>query len=178
MMIQPTLFEKGDSFTSAVISQCKRYRYVLRRRLDYGYHSARESSVLWVMLNPSTADAVIDDPTIGKCLAFSRGWGFKQMSVVNLFALRSTDPKALSQCSLEESIGPDNDAYIREEAAYAQEVICAWGIHGALGGRPERVMSTLRLADAELKALRVCKNGEPGHPLYLAANTERFPYAR
>ncbi len=88
----------------ATFSHCKAYRYVL-------YKSASDTetpSVLWIMLNPSTADQNRDDPTVRKCQGFSRKWGFQAVTVVNLFAFRSTDPKGICLSVNSDPIGPDN----------------------------------------------------------------------
>ena len=105
---------------SAVIDETGMYRYVLGRRL--GNLPGR---LLWVMLNPSRADHVVDDPTIRKCKAFGHLWGFGEMRVVNLFAFRATDPKELLTAA--DPVGPENDKHIGEQIAWATRIVLAWG---------------------------------------------------
>ncbi len=124
------------------------------------------------MLNPSTADASQDDPTIRRCIGFAKAWGFGGLIVGNLFALRSTDPKALY--SHPEPIGPENDHHLRRIANEAAPVVCAWGTHGALHDRGREVAEMLD--DRNLAALKVTADGSPGHPLYIAANTQPKAY--
>ena len=140
---------------TAKLDDSGRYRYTLGREWAPGPH------VLWVMLNPSTADADQDDPTIRRCIAFSRAWGYGSLVVVNLFALRSTKPIALYHSS--DRVGPDNDVHIADAATTAALVVCAWGNHGALQGRAVDVRRLL----PRPHYLRLTGKGQPEHPLYL-----------
>lgn len=155
----------ADLFNSstAVISRCGTYRYRLDRVWDQGL-----PLVAFLMLNPSTADADQDDPTIRRCIGFAKSWGFGGLIVGNLFALRSTDPKALYEHP--DPIGPDNDTHLVNIAQSARKVICAWGTHGAYRDRGREVGH--RLEFFPLAALKVTKDGHPGHPLYIAASTQ------
>jgi len=117
------------------------------------------------MLNPSTANEVANDPTVERCERRAREWGYGRLDVVNLFAFRSTDPKALY--SLEDPVGPDNDRHILESAASAGRLICAWGVHGALGDRGEKVLDMLHRNGEQPHALAITVGGHPRHPLYL-----------
>lgn len=172
---------------TAVIDATGRYRYVLRRqwhewRRDphLGVLGAHAASVLWIMLNPSTADAAVDDPTIRRCVAFSRSWGYDGLVVVNLFALRATNPKALRlpenfyQSEHLSVIGPENDAVIEREASAAQLVVAAWGNHGALYGRNEEVRE---LIERPLHHLGLTKMGQPRHPLYVRSDVRLTEWA-
>lgn len=152
----------------AYISQCTRYRYSLWRDLPPG-----DGTVCFIMLNPSTATAWEDDPTIRRCIGFARRWGYARLMVVNLFAYRSTDPAALKTAW--EPVGPENDEQIVEAVSSADLTVCAWGQHGRLFGREAKVRELL--AGYELTALRRAKNGSPCHPLYLpgALNPEPWP---
>lgn len=147
----------------AEFSKCGRYRYKLWRTLNVG-----SGSVLFVMLNPSTADADKDDPTIRRCVDFTHRWGYRKLYVGNLFALRSTDPSTL--WTTEDPVGPDNVSALRYMADQCAAVVCAWGNHGAwhLTGAWMRH----RLSKYLLFHLGLCKNGEPKHPLYLRADTK------
>ena len=123
----------------------------------------------WVMLNPSTADHTVNDQTIRKCIAFAKLWGFGGIEVVNVFALRSTDPKALYHHP--DPVGPVNDTAIVKSVAGAGRVIAAWGNHGMLNSRGKKVRRLIAgLGDIE--CLGVTKEGQPKHPLYIPYSVE------
>jgi hypothetical protein len=165
-------FDQGRS--GAVLSECGTYRYRLDRWWDDG------QCVAWLMLNPSTADASTDDATIRKCKGFSKRWGYGRMIVVNLFALRSTDPRRLAKNT--DPVGPENDWYLQQAFQDAREIVCAWGCNQHL--TPElrkRIPRVLSLAvDEHLPDRIVClgysKDGTPRHPLMLGYDTERRIY--
>lgn len=121
------------------------------------------------MLNPSTADETVNDPTIERCERRAAMSGFGGIIVVNLFALRSTDPRELRRHS--DPVGPDNDVALTEFGEAAGLIVCAWGNHGALHGRSRHVRELLA-ARSPLFALRVGKTGEPGHPLYIGYDVQ------
>lgn len=158
---------------SACFSDDARYRYRLTRpfyvpKMDL-FAPRTSKTCLFIMLNPSTADAFFEDPTIRRCMNFARGWRFDVLEVVNIFALRSTDPHALYEH--EDPIGPDNDAHIIEAVSRSELVIAAWGAHGRLKERGKRVLELL-VSRADVHALKISKKtGAPGHPLYLASDT-------
>jgi hypothetical protein len=156
----------GDA--SAVFSEDRAYRYRLTRTWgSSGTH------VTWIMLNPSTADAMTDDPTIRRCTAFTKAWGFDGLIVVNLFAFRATDPRGLA-CA--DPVGPDNDRFIREAIAPWSVVVAAWGAHGHLWNRGFQVARTLSAEVTGLACLGVTKAGQPRHPLYVRADAPLIPY--
>ena len=150
---------------TATFSTNRQYRYRLSR-----IFAERPGRVCFLMLNPSTADAATTDPTVERCLRFARSWGAGEVEVVNLFALRSTDPQALYHHA--DPVGPGNDDAIAAAAACATTVVAAWGVHGALHGWGEAVAAALRAAGVRLMALGQTKEGPPRHPLYLAGATE------
>lgn len=153
---------------SAVIDPTGTYRYSLARQLG-----GNGPGIAWVMLNPSTADASIDDPTIRKICGFSKRWGYSLLTVVNLFALRSTDPKALKKH--QDPVGPDNDAHIRAAVASATTVVCAWGNHGALLDRDIAVRKLIHGAGKAAVVLGLNDTGprkQPVHPLYQPYETQ------
>lgn len=149
----------GGMDREACISDCGRYRYSLARTWGDG------SKCVFLMLNPSTADAVQDDPTIRRCIRYAQDWGHGMLVVCNLFALRSTDPAALY--SSNDPIGAHNDRVILNECRTAAIVVAAWGAHGELFKRGTRVRTSLRQAGISLHALAFTAAGQPRHPLYL-----------
>ena len=149
---------------TATLSPDGRYRYRLGRRWAEG------ATVTWIMLNPSTADAANDDPTIRRCTDFTKRWGYGGLTVVNLFALRATDPRALRR-AYDQPIGlPDNDRHIVEATASAALVVAAWGAHGTMYARDRQVR--MLLDGRAVHCLGTTKAGQPRHPLYLARDTE------
>ncbi|RVT96200.1 DUF1643 domain-containing protein [Rhodovarius crocodyli] len=150
-----------DNTRSALISPCGTYRYTLGRVLGHG-----RRSVVWAMLNPSTADALKDDPTIRRVVDFSRRWGFDQVTVVNLYALRSSQPEAL-WCH-QDPVGTENDRHIRRALLDAETVVCAWGAH-AKADRVRAVLDLIRDAGLRPHCLGLTKHGQPRHPLYIRA---------
>lgn len=157
--------------TSAEFSPCERYRYSLTRRWDN-----RLPGVCFVMLNPSTATAEKDDPTIRRCVGFAKHWGYGGVAIVNLFALRSTDPAQLYVA--DDPIGPKNDEAILEWTG-CRDVVCAWGAHGAHLGRGAAVLSLIhRHTAGTVMCLGVTQDGQPKHPLYIAKSQERITYPR
>jgi hypothetical protein len=156
---------------SAVISPDGRYRYELRRQWAEG------RPVLWIMLNPSTADAELDDPTIRRVIGFTRAWGYPGAVVVNLFAWRATDPAELLRAPRSEVSGPDNASVLERLMAEAGLVVCAWGGHRAATKLPHPLVRALAVAShKELWCLGKTASGAPRHPLYLKADTELVPF--
>lgn len=158
----------------AVLSPDRIYRYHLWRSLKT---KSGAGSVTFVMLNPSTADETMDDPTIRRCLGFARTWGYKSMDVVNLFALRTTYPRVLKRLPYMEAIGWENNAMIEKVASEASIVIAAWGIHGALHQRDDDVIRML-VPTGKLHYLRFTKDKHPSHPLYLPMTLKPIPWGK
>jgi hypothetical protein len=157
---------------SATISPCGRYRYELTRTWD-----PCGRLVVWIMLNPSTADAEQDDATIRKCVTLSRAWGFGRLTVVNLFAWRATDRRQLRLVD-RPSGGEANEKAIVENARLADAVVCAWGKDGRLHGRDARALWLLRGAGVrEIFHLGLNDDATPKHPLYLANATQPVKWA-
>lgn len=155
-----------DDAATATFSACRTYRYALTRQWN------DRPLAVFVMLNPSTADAFTEDATIRRCVGFARSWTAGGILVLNLFALRATDPKLLYGHA--DPVGPDNDDVIATHLAADEPVgpvIAAWGVHGVLGGRGERVASLLRARGARPLCLGLTKDGHPRHPLYVPAST-------
>ena len=147
-----------------------RFRYWLHRDLAV---DGREGLV-FVMLNPSTADADNDDPTVRRCMHFGRAWGFRELTVVNLFALRATNPYDLRRRG-SAAVGERNDEvlhWMRRHPATSM-VVAAWGNHGAHLNRDAAAMAIIGPA----KALDVTKRGCPKHPLYMQRSARPVPYS-
>ena len=149
------------------MSPDRRYRYWLEANVldDKG------PVCMFLMLNPSTADAVKSDPTVSTCKRFARDWGYGTVRVCNLFALRSPYPKALKDSR--DPIGSENDEWILRNARDADVIVCAWGNHGSQLGRDSRVRQMLEGEglSGKLRHLGLTKLGQPRHPLRLSAET-------
>ncbi|MBF9032895.1 DUF1643 domain-containing protein [Rhodobacterales bacterium HKCCE2091] len=161
--------QKGDADSVAVYSDCERYRYTLTRVWDPAGERA-----LFIMLNPSTATEVQNDPTVERCERRARALGFGAFRVLNIFAWRDTDPKAMRAAP--DPVGPGNDAAILDSLAWADRVICAWGSHGEHMDRGREVEALLRGAGAELFHLGLTKAGHPRHPLYIGYQVQPEPW--
>jgi hypothetical protein len=161
---------------AACISKCGEYRFVLHRdNLQYSDEMApknRQGRAVFVMLNPSTADAREDDPTIRRCMQYSIDWGFNNLTVVNLFPLRATDPKQLRVKREPTEITKQNLSYLEAECYWNRPdvVVCAWGQHGGYLMRDKLVLRTLVDLGANLTLLKRNEDGTPAHPLYLRKN--------
>jgi hypothetical protein len=151
----------------ARISLDGRYRYWLTR--EWQEEDAMNPLVV-IGLNPSTADETKDDPTIRRCIQFAKDWGHDSLTMLNLFAFRSTDPMALREA--QDPVGPENDEFIRA-LCECSRVLAAWGVHGTLDGRDAVVRKMLReVRGARVQVLGLTKDGHPKHPLYIAAATQ------
>lgn len=155
---------------SAEFSPCGRYRYTLERQWNLGPYDPQARRVLWVMLNPSTADEERNDPTVTRCVLFSQRWGFDGLVVVNLFALRATDPRDLYRAHPDEVVGEENDQHIVSQRLRCHRVVAAWGAHGALQGRASEVLHLL--APDPVLCLGRTTLGYPRHPLYMRGDVE------
>ncbi len=179
----------------ASISSCGRYRYRLWREwrlhpepaqwdmwadeqgpvLDGAGAQLGEPKIcIFIMLNPSTADGSVDDPTIRRCVGFASRWGFDRLEVLNLFAFRATDPRDLFALNHDDDpVGPGNSEAFRDvlfPPRLVGRVVCAWGAQGGYLGQDETVLGWL--GEHERHALGLTKDGHPRHPLYVPADTE------
>ena len=158
----------------ARFSADRRYRYQLTRRVGFG-----DRVVAFVMLNPSTADAVRNDPTVRRCINYANAWGYGWLIVTNLSPLRATDPRELLAAGAEpEDVQRENERAIIEAASVADLVVAAYGVHGAAECRAERVLELLVEAGVTVACLGLTKAGAPRHPLYLPASARPFTFRK
>ena len=165
-----TLFVGVDE-PSAELSPCGVYRYALTREWEDG------KCIAWMMFNPSTADATNDDATIRKCIGFSKRWGYGRMIIVNLYAVRSRDPKVVAR--MVDPVGPLTDYWIHEALQESRQLVCAWGCAQHMPGIESRigdVMAIARRARVEMVCLGRRLDGHPRHPLMLSYSTAREIY--
>jgi len=151
--------------SGAVFDADLRYRYRLWREWD-----SDRPRLCFVLLNPSTADAAANDPTIRRCIGYGRQWGYGAIDVVNLFAFRATQPADLRRA--DDPIGPANDDHIREVIEGAGRVIAAWGNAGVWRGRSAIVAALLPV---NAVCFGMTGAGQPRHPLYLARGATTVP---
>ncbi|MBM5458536.1 DUF1643 domain-containing protein [Pseudomonas sp. P66] len=149
----------------AILSPCRAYRYALWRSWPGG-----TGYVCFIGLNPSTADETLDDPTIRKCVAYAKAWGYAGMVMVNVFGFRATKPKDM--LAAVDPVGPDNDSFLLQYAGGAAVVVAAWGNHGEHQGRFRSVAAMV----PKLHCLKVTGLGHPSHPLYLKGDLLPIPY--
>lgn len=161
---------------SAIISPCGLYRYELRR----WWVERPMSWVLWIMLNPSTADAEIDDPTVTRCINFSKAWEYDGLIIVNTYAFRTPDPTELQTawCTGVDVRGPENIQRVREAARLADLAVAGWGTNklGVMAGG--YIGAVVEQEGLPLHYLRLTKDGHPGHPLYLPEELTPQPWSR
>lgn len=157
-----------------VFDEARLYRYVLVHDWRDALFPEPEKPVAWIGLNPSTADEASLDPTLRRIKAFSAGWGFNSFRMLNLFAFRATEPEDMK--AARDPVGPENDAALIEHTEGCRYVVCAWGNDGAFSGRAAAVIGALWAAGRSLVALRITGAGHPGHPLYLPAKLQPFPF--
>jgi hypothetical protein len=151
----------------ARFSRCKQYRYTLERSWDAG-----AGTVLFIGLNPSTADHRQDDPTIRRCVQFAHDWGFSRLIVTNLFAFRATYPEDLKQAS--DPVGRYNNKWIKQSYQQSQLRIACWGNHGEHLGQADALLRRL----PDLHYLKMNRSQQPAHPLYLRATTRPQAWQR
>ncbi len=152
---------KGDAPSTAVYSDCEKYRYSLTRVWE-----PEGKRALFIMLNPSTATEVQNDPTVERCERRSRTLGFGSFRVTNIFAWRDTDPKKMRAAA--EPVGAANDATITQGCGWADQIIAGWGAHGEHLERGAAVEAVLRATGLPVYHLGLTKAGHPKHPLYIA----------
>ena len=162
------MFELASSSAGAVFSDCTSYRYCLWRRWD-----GQLPTMVWVLLNPSTADASLDDPTVLRCVRFARAHQHGGVILVNLFAWRATDPRELRQ--QRDPVGPDNDVYIDWACRVSalNTIVAGWGAHAFAAQRAQDVRDLIACASKRpIQCFGTSKAGHPRHPLYLSSDSE------
>jgi hypothetical protein len=160
---------KGDAESTATYSPCETYRYVLTR-----VWNPTGPRALFVLLNPSTATELQNDPTVERCERRARALGFGAFRVTNIFAFRATDPRVMRAAP--DPVGSANDAAILDGANWADRIICAWGSHGAHLGRGAAVTQLLRATGRPLWHLGLTQAGAPKHPLYIGYDRPPEPW--
>ena len=151
---------------SATFSNCRKYRYALSRSWD-----DKKKIVLFIGLNPSTADEKKDDPTIRRCINYAQSWGYGGLQVANLFAYRATKPVKLK--NVENPVGDDNDQQLIKLSKMADLTVAAWGNEGVLFNRDKQVIKLI----PNLMCLKINKSGQPAHPLYQKKDIEYISYS-
>lgn len=159
----------NSTASGATFSACRRWRTLLWRTWDESKPAAN-----FLMLNPSTADETVLDPTCSRARDYAERWGYGALLVTNVFAWRATDPGGMK--AAKDPVGKGNDAAILRAAKDSELVVCAWGNHGAHLERSARVRRILHRAGIALHVLRLNANGEPAHPLYLPGRLRPQPW--
>lgn len=162
----------------AVFSPCGTYRYTLYRAFDYGFIGAPHADEMcnFIMLNPSTATATDDDPTVRRRIGYARRWGYGRLVVTNLFAYRAADPGEVRRT--DDRVGPDNDLHIARLADGASLIVASWGNRGSYRRRDVRVRRLVAAAGKTLHCLALTTRGQPGHPLYPGRDLAPYLYIR
>ena len=151
---------------NATFSDCRKYRYALSRTWN-----GKKKTILFIGLNPSTANEKIDDPTIRRCINYAQNWGYGSLLMVNLFAYRATMPSELK--NVKNPIGNDNDLHIIELSKKADIAVAAWGNEGSLLNRDKEVKKLI----PNLMCLKINKSGQPAHPLYQKKDLKLIKYS-
>ncbi|MCP4431209.1 MAG: DUF1643 domain-containing protein [Gammaproteobacteria bacterium] len=149
---------------SAKLSRCRQYRYALWRSWD-----DTKPQVMFIGLNPSTADETNDDPTLIRCINFAKSWGYGSICTANLFAFRATQPQQM--LSAADPVGKDNDRWLKRLSLDAALVVAAWGNDGVFQNRSVAVRKLI----PHLHYLKLNRSGEPAHPLYLRKSLKPLP---
>lgn len=145
----------------------KKGEFLYRYSLIHKWNGAPDKKLVFLMLNPSTADAFKADPTVARCMVWAQKWGYGELEVVNIFAYRATKPSVMKK--VEDPVGPLNNAFIKGAADTAGLIVCGWGAHGDYRGRGREVASRI-LRVENLTCLETISGGHPKHPLYIKGN--------
>ena len=157
--------------TPATFSPDRRHRFRLTRHVNL----LGNSEVMFIMLNPSTADEFQDDPTVRRCIGFARSWGYEWLTVTNLSPLRATDPRDLMAAGPEpDDVREKNIGIICHLAETSDMVVAAWGVHGSDEDRAQRLIE--HLDGLALHCLGTTQDGHPRHPLYIRSDAQPLEY--
>ena len=157
-----------DILRRASFSRCGQYRYQLSRQWEKG-----DGHCVFIGLNPSTADAYTDDPTIRRCMDFTQRWGYSRMTMVNLFAFKTPHPTLLKKA--EDPEGSNNRRVLRRHCASANLIVAAWGAHGTYADQAQRLAGIW--ADVPVHCFGLTKSGQPLHPLYQRSDAKLVPFS-
>lgn len=160
----------GDAANGATFNDTRTHRYTLWRRFEPA--APVERMAAFICLNPSTADETANDPTVTRCINYSRKWGYDGFIMLNAFAYRATDPNDMKAQGVHAAGDPENSQAIIDTAKRAGLVVCAWGNHGAFRKRSRDLTYLLMKNGIEVYYLSLNKTGEPKHPLYLRGDLE------
>lgn len=161
-----------------VFSPCRRYRYTLwrefREQASLFDSTPKVGYVQFIGLNPSTADETNNDPTVTRCINFTKAWGYPAYCMTNIFAWRDTDPSAMKLSP--DPVGPENNHWLLKIASTASLIVAAWGNHGTHLNRNSDVMRLL--SEFQLKCFKITQSGQPEHPLYQRNDAALIPYVQ
>lgn len=152
----------------AVFSFDKKYRYILGRKWS------NKGKCLFILLNPSTADAFKLDPTITRAYNLSKKLGLGELIILNIFAIRGSNPEIIKKVS--DPIGPLNNYYIKKYVKKSDLIILGWGNHGKINNRSKEIIDIIKKVKKEIYVLDINKNGEPKHPLYIKSDIKIKKY--
>jgi hypothetical protein len=169
----PVLYERHNS-SIAIFSPDMKYRYLLTRE----WESDSPMKLVVIGLNPSTATAEVDDPTIRRCIGYAKREMYGGLVMLNLFAFRATDPREMIRAAAEgvDVVGPANNAVIAQVITPGRNTLCAWGAHGEMQWRGEQLTKALVSYGANLMSFGTTKRGQPKHPLYLRNDAALIGY--
>lgn len=165
---------------TALFSKCERYRYILTRnflnskRPPKKRPNSKLSVCNFIMLNPSTADAEKNDPTVARCCKYAQRWGYGALIVTNIFGYRATDPREMK--AQEDPVGKLNMKYIYKAASDSDFIVCAWGTHGGYQNQGREVVEMLEEMQGIMHCLKITKHGHPKHPLYCKGDLKPASY--
>ncbi|MEK6847490.1 MAG: DUF1643 domain-containing protein [Nanoarchaeota archaeon] len=168
-MIQKSHISKDGTKSLARFSDCEKYRYTLNRTWDDS-----KGKILFIGLNPSTADEIKNDPTVTRMINFARKWGYGSVTICNLFSFRATFPDDLKKAP--DPVGTETDFWLQHELVNAEKIIAAWGNHGAFNSRSQQVSKIL--PKNKTHVFGITKLNEPKHILYLSNSSTLKPLAK
>lgn len=159
---------------TCTFSPCRQYRYTLEHVIDPMQHEYSPRRIMWIGLNPSTADEQQLDPTLRRIRRFSADWGYTAFVMTNLFAYRATDPRDMMAAA--NPVGPENNMRLLKTAGAVETIVAAWGAHGRFMDREKTVRRMLASVGDSIHCLALTKRGQPKHPLYIGAATKLKPF--